>query len=271
MNALDLPPRRPLPRETRERIRRTVETGLADRRSRYRAPLAAAAAVALLAVGVFVGSHLAPVPGDDRSPAATTTTSPDSPDSPVVRGVTMAVPYAQTNEDLDHCADVAAASPRAGEFAPRAEWRPRFTATAPDGVRITAFLGTGGKPAFCEVTTTTATVSDPTAEPIPLALTPTNMSPAAVFAVYLSPTGLLAGYAESVAALEFTAVQGTEVEPISVPAFRNGMFVVNLGEFRIGDSVDVIGRSSQGLSVVSGSLAYSPPHLPPPGVTGPIG
>jgi hypothetical protein len=183
----------------------------------------------------------------------------------------MTMPDARTSGDLDRCAAVALASTRAGEFATRAEWRPEFTATAPDGARITAFLGAGGRPAFCEVTTTTATVSDPAAQPIPLATTPTNLSPAAVFAVYLSPTGLLAGYAEGVAGLEFTAVRGAEPEPVSMPAFRDGMFVVNLGEFRIGDSVDVIGRSSQGLSVVSGSLAYSPPHLPPPGVTGPIG
>ena len=267
MNTLDLPPRRPLPRESRDRIRRSVDTGIAVAPRRTRTPLAAAAAVVLLAVGVVVGARWAADTQGDPPPGATTTTSTPA----MLQPVTMDLPDNRTQQDLDICADTVAASPRAGEFAPRGWWRPKFTATAPDGVRVTAFLGVEDKPAFCEVTATTATVSDPAADPVPLALTPTNMSPAAVFAVYLSPTGLLAGYAEGVDALEFSAVRGTEIEPVSVPAFRDGMFVVNLGAFRIGDSVDVIGRSSQGLPVVSGSLAYSPPHLPPAGVTGPTG
>jgi hypothetical protein len=268
MNALDLPPRRPLPRETRDRIRRTIDTGSAQSRARYRAPLAVAAAVVVLAVGMVIGTRMAPGPHEDRTPAAPTATSPGPS---VIQPVTMVLPNTGTQDDLSRCAEVVVASPRAAEFAPRAAWRPKFTATAPDGARLTAFLGKDDKPAFCEVTATTATVSDPTADPIPLALTPTNMSPASVFAVYLSPTGVLAGFAHDVDALEFSALHGTKIEPVSAPAFQDGMFVVNLGGFRIGDSVDVIGRNSQGLSVVSGSLAHSPPNLPAPGVTGPTG
>lgn len=268
MNTLDLPPRRPLPRETRDRIRRSVDTGTAGPRRRTQAPLAAAAAVALLAVGVVIGTRLAPGPQDGHPPAATTS-SPGG--GSVVQPVTMVLPDTRTREDLDHCADVVAASPRAGEFAPRGEWRPKFTATAPDGARITAFLGVGGKPAFCEVTDTTATVSDPTADAVPVASSPENMSPASVFAVYLSPTGVLAGFAHGVDALEFSLLREMDIVPVSAPAFRQGLFVVNLGGFRTGESVEVIGRNSQGLSVVSGALAHLPQNLPKAGVTGPIG
>jgi hypothetical protein len=258
MNALDLPPRRPLPRETRDRIRRSVGTGIAVAPRRTRIPLAAAAAVVLLAAGAVMVANWAPSGDRDEWP-------PAAGDS-----VTMALPDARTDEDLDRCADVATASPRADEFAPRSEWSPRFTATAPDGARITAFVGKNRAAAFCEVTTTTATVSDPTGGWVVLADTPTGMRPASAHAVYLSTTGVLAGTTD-VEALEFSLVRGTKIVPAGVPALRDGMFVVDLGEFDAGDSLSVIGRDSLGLSVVSGMLALTPQSLPAPGVTGPIG
>ncbi|GAB1512906.1 hypothetical protein [Actinophytocola sp. KF-1] len=258
MNALDLPPRRQLPGETRDRIRRSIDTGLAAPRRRLRAPLAAAAAVTVLALGAVAVATWAP--GTDR-PAA-----PNDPAAPI----TMTLPDRRTQEDLDHCADVAAASTRAGEFAPRAEWLPKFTATTRDGTRITAFVGKSGDPAFCEVTDTTATVSDPGAGWATIAVTPDYMPPASVYAVYLSPSGVLAGIAHGVDALEFSVLRDLDIVPVTTPAFRDGMFVVPLGEFGDGDVVDVIGRDSQGMRVVSGNLAHDPEELPPPGLTGPI-
>jgi hypothetical protein len=255
MNTLDLPPRRPLPREARDRIRRSIETGTAVASRRTRAPLAAAAAVVVLAAGAVMVANWAP--SGHRDPAAG-----DS--------VTIAPPDARTAEDLDHCADVAATSPRADEFAPRSEWSPRFTATAPDGARITAVVGRDRAAAFCEVTATTASVSDPQGGWVILADTPISMSPASAHAVFLSPTGVLAGTTDA-AALEFSLIRGSTIVPVAPPALQGGMFVVDLGEFGTGDTLSMVGRNSQGLSVVHGTLALSPASLPAPGVTGPIG
>lgn len=276
MNALDLPPRRPLPRETRDRIRRSVDTGIAGPGRRSRAPLAAAAAVAVLALGAVVVARWAPGPSPEH-PAATPPPTPAPNSAPTLAPspappVTMALPGTRTYEDLDHCADVVVASPRTSEFAPRAEWRPVFTATAPDGARITAFSAEDGTPAFCEVTATTATVSDPTAEWGPVAVTPEHLSPASVHGVYLSPTGLLAGVAAGADALEFSIVRPAgrrmAILPVGTPAVRDGLFVVNLGECGADDHVNVVGRDREGMAVVRGMVSCI--AFPPAGATGPL-
>lgn len=271
MNVLDLPPRRRLPTETRERVRRALDTGIAAPRPRSRIPVAAAAAVVLLAVGAVLVARWAPGAHEERRPATTAPATTNPARDPVVPPLTMTLPGARTHDDLDRCGGVAAASPRAAEFAPRAAWRPEFTVMTPGGARVTAFWGKDGKPAFCEVTGTTATVSDPTAGGTPVAATPDGLKPAAVLAVYLSPTGVLAGVAQGVHALEFSLLHGLELQPVGAPAFRQGLFAVNLGELRPGDSVDVIGRNSQGMSVVSGMVPYDPAIVPPPGASGPVG
>ena len=271
MNALDLPPRRPLPRETRDRIRRTVDAGTTTARARSRAPIAVAACVAALALGAVVVAQWAPGDREDRSPAATRPSTTVLPDGAVIPPVTMDLPDARTQEDLDRCGDVVAASPRADEFTPRSSWRPSFTTTAPDGARITAFRGGGGKPGFCEVTGTTAAVSDPTAEWTPIAVAPEGLKPASVFAVYYSPTGVLAGVAEDVDALEFTSVVGTDIQSIGTPAFREGLFVVNLGGLAPGRRVNVIGRNNQGMAVVDGWTYNDPDDVPLAGAHGPVG
>lgn len=273
MNALDLPPHRALPRETRERIRRSIDTGVAAPRRRSRAPLAAAAAVALLAMGAVAVARWAPGPDQPAAHLPPTTSAPGSalPPITVPMPVTMTVtlPDTRTHEDLDRCADVAAASPRAAEFAPRAEWRPVFTATAPDGARTTAFVESGGRPAFCDVTATTAMVSDSDPEFAPIAVTPRRPDAASVFGLYLSPTGVLAGVAHNVDALEFSVVRDLKPVPVGVPALREGLFVVDLGECGTDEYVDVVGRDSQGLPVVTGMVSCV--AFPPPVATGPIG
>ncbi len=263
MNALDLPPRRTLPDETRDRIRRSIDTGIGAARRRFRAPLAAAAAVVLLAAGAVVLVRWAPDGEDGQPPAAT------APGRPVVPPVTMVLPDERTGEELDHCADVVATSPRAAEFGPRSGWRPKFTATAPDGARITAFLGGGVTPTFCEVTATTATVTDPTGGWTVLGDTPMSTHPASVLAVYLSPTGVLTGVVNGVDALEFSVARDLKPVPVSVPAVRDGLFVVNLGRCGADEYVNVIGRDSKGLSVVTGMVSCT--AFAPPAATGPIG
>lgn len=257
MNTLDLPPRRPLPRETRDRMRRTVDTGTAGPPRRSRAPMAAAAAVVLGAAVAFVATS---VPDDDR-PVAT-------PPDVEFRTPTLAMAGGHTEEDLDRCAEVATASPRAAEFAPRRQWHPRFTADLPGGARVTAFVDNGGTPSFCEVTMTSATVSDPTADWVSMAGNPATLRPASVEGVFLSPTGALAGVADGVTALEFYIVRNGDIVPLAVPTLRQGLFVVDLGSYRDKDDVRLVGRNSQGMAVVEGWLDLTPADRPAPGVTG---
>jgi hypothetical protein len=260
MNTLDLPPRRPLPRETRDRMRRTIDTGTMGPPRRSRAPLAAAAAAAVV-LGAAVAFVSTSVTRDDQPVA----TPPDTE----FQAPTMAMAGSHTEEDLDRCADVATASPRAADFAPRRQWHPRFTAALPGGTRVTAFVSAGGTPSFCEVTVTTATVSDPKADWVPMAGTSAAERPASVEGVFLSPAGALAGVADGVTALEFSIVRdGGRVVPLAVPTLRQGLFVVDLGAYRDKDAVQVVGRNSQGLSVVEGWLDLSPADRPAPGVTG---
>src|SRR5690349_19054301 len=101
MNTLDLPPRRPLPRETRDRMRRTVDAGTLGPPRRSRAPMAAAAAVVLGAAVAFITTSVT----RDEQPVAT-------PPDTEFRTPTMAMAGGHTAEDLDRCAEVAAASPR---------------------------------------------------------------------------------------------------------------------------------------------------------------
>lgn len=76
MNDLDLPPRAPLPVETRDRIRATVVAGLAEpprpARNRWYLPLAAAAGiVALAAAAAVVVTRTGAAPTGDNRPTTT--------------------------------------------------------------------------------------------------------------------------------------------------------------------------------------------------------
>lgn len=257
MNTLDLPPRRTLPRETRDRMRRTVDTGTMGSPRRSRAPMAAAAAVVLGAAVAFVATSVT----RDDLPVAT---PPDVEFQPP----TMAMAGGHTEEDLDRCAEVAEAGPRATEFAARAGWRPKFTVELAGGTRVTAFASNGGKPSFCEVTSTTATVSDPTADWVTMAGTSAPQRPASVEGVFLSPAGVLAGVVDGATALEFSIVRDGDTVPLGVPTVRQGLFVVDLGGFGDQDGVHVVGRDSKGMAVVEGWLDLSPADRPAPGVTG---
>jgi hypothetical protein len=256
MNTLDLPPRRPLPRETRDRMRRTVDTGTMGPPRRSRAPMAAAAAVVLGAAVAFVATSVT----RDDDPVAT-------PPGAEFQTPTVALAGGHTEEDLDRCAEVAAASPRAADFAPRVQWHPRFTTDLPDGTRVTAFVNRDRTPSFCQVTADAATISDPKATPVLIATSATRR-PASVEGVFLSPTGVLAGVSDGVTALEFSIVRDGDIVPLGVPTLRQGLFVVDLGAFDAKDAVQVVGRNSQGQAVVGGMLSLAPADRPAVGVTG---
>lgn len=269
MNDLDLPPRRTLPPEVRDRIRtRVARTTPPSWAVRHRAPLsvaAAIAAVAVVAAGAVVISQS--VAGDFRSgetpPEVSTYQALPRPT------VDLIPPNAETTKDLDHCGAAVEASARANEFAPRSAWEPVFTVVQ-KGVRITAFREYGGKPGFCEIDSgTTARVSDPSAEPMPLAMD----GGADIYALYLSPNGLLAGVAQGVAFTEFSVTgidpsNGADVNANALPASQDELFVVDVGELTQGNKINVNGFDDQGKIVVSGEWTFSPAKVRPIGATG---
>lgn len=251
MNDLDLPPRRTLPPEVRDRIRTAidVETPPAARR---RAPLAVAAGVALLIAGIVA--------------VQSTTGPPDAPRSGSQK-LSVVTPDSQTAEDLDRCADVATASPRASEFAPRSEWLPVFTATRGD-TRIVAFRTNDTEPMFCELDTDTITVSDPEAAPMEIAegLNGTTL----IYALYLSPAGLVAGVAKDVRGLEcWVTSSDLKMRAVEPPILRDELFVMDVSALDPGDRVEVLGRDSAGIGVANGWLTYDPAEVRPVGATGP--
>ncbi len=272
MNDLELPPRRSLPPEVRARIRGVTDSGRAEpprQESRYRGPLAVAAGVAVLAAGaVVLGQSVNGTPEDFRpgtTPPTTTAVPVQGPE------LTVTEPDATTTEDLDRCGAAAAASPRADEFAPRAAWEPVFTATD-DVVRVVAFREYGGKPGFCEVTETTATVSDPSAETMPLGIDLAQTPTGDLYALYVSPTGMIAGVAQNVDSVEFGVTspdpaRGVTVRMTSPSVLRDELFVVNLGALGPYSRIDVTTNDLDGENSARGEWTYDPDEVRPIGAT----
>jgi hypothetical protein len=135
-----LPPRRELPGDVRERLRDDVLTRLGrPRRGRW-APVAAA--VVLLVGGVAVGTQMWRVepPQELSGPASD--------------------PAAHT---LDRCWAAAQLAGKADRLPARESWGSPTRVEQGDHVGI-AFLA-AGKPAFCETTATTVTLTNPDAQP----------------------------------------------------------------------------------------------------------
>jgi hypothetical protein len=270
MNELNLPPHRTLPPEVGERMRARVFAE--HRRSRLRVPLAAAAGVAVLAAGaMIVGQSVAGTPDDYRpgtTPATATTTTTTSPGGTMapIQPLTSEPPDERTTEDLDRCGAVAAASERAREFAPRSAWEPRYTVSR-RGHRITAFAEYGGKPGFCDVTATTATVSDPSAETMNLGIADIpNSKPITVDGLYLSEAGLLAGVAQGTPELGLAITHDSE-RRFSKPMLRDETFVVDVGTLAAGDVVDVWAFDDDGNVLASGRWTFDPAKVRPVGAT----
>ncbi len=267
MNDIDfpsgLPPRRPLPPEIRDRLRGRLRAE--DRRSRLRTPLAAAAAVAVLAAGaVIVGQSVNGTPADFHAGTAPPSTTPAATTVPLIPPPPAKSPDARSADDLDRCGTVAERSPRSREFAARSAWEPVFTVTKDDH-RITAFRESGGKPGFCDVTASTATVSDPSAEPMSLGLS----DPAGrTYALYVSDSGVLAGVVPGSVMLtsEITDTHGHA--RITATMQKNGLFVMDLGDLADGDLIRTTVLDADGNGVDSGEITYTKATARPPGATG---
>jgi hypothetical protein len=177
-NELQLPPRRPLPPEVRDRIRARALADL-DRPRRFRhgrAPLAVAAGVAVLAAGaVIVGQSVsggAGEPGDRKVPP-TGTSSANRP-----------LDLRKANSELDRCWAAIQAEGNADKYPDRSRWR----AVSTGGyvwVTVTAAFA-DGKPIFCQTSITTVRVSQP-ADP------PAYAEGSTTAALFISPEGTIAG------------------------------------------------------------------------------
>jgi hypothetical protein len=266
MNELNLPPHRPLPPQVRDRLRGRLFAP--DRSSRLRAPLAAAAGVAVLAAGaMMVSQSVAGTLADYRpgTPPTSTTTSTavPAPPSPPIPPPDVTEPDARTAADLDRCGAVAAASERAAEFAPRSTWRPLYTVSR-RGHRVTAYTEGGGKPGFCDVTATTATVSDPSAETMNLVVP--DQEPLTVDGLYLSAGGLLAGIAQGAEELGM-AIDRDGVKRFTVPVLRDETFVVDVGALVDGDSLEVWVMDGNRNVLATGTTVYERASVRPVGAT----
>jgi hypothetical protein len=272
---LDLPPRRELPPDVRDRMRLraldAVRGPSADRFGRLSAPVAVAAGVTVLAASAVIvaqstgGSSdeetfAAARPSSSSRPSATTTEKP----TPLPIGT---LDQAKAREDLDRCAAVAAASPRAAEFAPRAAWEPVY-AVEWNGHRLTAYREHGARPMFCDTTATTATVSDPSAEPMAL----TGAPNAPYYGLYLSPAGILAGVAQGLTGLEFdvntlldTSKGFTFRTRKETASIRESQFVVYVGQLKDGD--ELVSTAFNGGPVTSGGMRFGQHRLRPAGAT----
>jgi hypothetical protein len=246
MNDLDLPPRRTMPADVRERIRTKVN---ADKpRSRHKAPLSVAAAVAVVAAGAVLVAQNTGTPDGDRTATPPTATVVPGTDPQL----TVVDPNAQSEDDLDHCWDAVENAGRVADYVPRAQWRPVFTVLRARALgtgalmRVTAFRYDAGTPGFCEVNEVSgpgdakswnATVSDPRAT-IPLA----TGGGADIHATFLGRSGFLGGAATGVDSVRFRATiphpdTGIPQHYDPAPILRDGVFLAEIGGLDPGTAI----------------------------------
>ncbi len=278
---LDLPARRELPFDVRARMRDRLLTAFDKPTGRLRGPLSVAAGVTVLAASAMIVAQSTSGSGSDEDtiaaamPTSTSSSTSVRPSSTTTEPPTpLPIPsldQAKATEDLDRCAAVAAASPRAAEFAPRQDWQPVY-AVELSGHRITAYREHGTRPMVCDVTATTATVSDPSAEPMPL----TGAPNAPYYGLYLSPAGILAGVAQDVAKLQFDVNTLLDHDPgggfqfrtrIETASIKGIQFVVYVGQLKDGDELVSTAFDGDNHSLTSGGMRYEAARVRPVGAT----
>jgi hypothetical protein len=273
-----LPPRRELPPDVNERMFSRLVTGMNEappsRFERLRGPLAVAAGVTVIAAGALMIPQ-STTGSDDPNRVGTPPTSKTSPTSRPRTSPTpippTPLPLKQLNQqmkdDLDRCGTVVANSPRANEFPPRESWQPVFTVEL-NGHRITAYREYGTKPGFCDVTATTATVSDPSAEPMRLFASEAGKL-VDIDALYLSPAGILVGTATGITTMEVQVsvlVGPNEFLPRTETAtVQSKLFAVHVGQLKDGDELVTKPDGAQG-----SGMRFEQAKVRPIGATGPI-
>ncbi|WP_326568275.1 hypothetical protein VSH64_41990 [Amycolatopsis rhabdoformis] len=165
----NLPPRRELPPDVRDRIRLKMRAGIAEpARSRRPVWLAAAAVVVLAAGAVFATGVLR-----DRA------NGPVAPAAPATTG------SAQLQDAVDRCWN--AAKTRGKALALPRDWQLKIIFN--HGTTLVLAAMVGDRPLFCETTLTSVTVSDPAAKPVPVPGTRSTV-------LLRTADGLIAGVAD---------------------------------------------------------------------------
>jgi hypothetical protein len=154
MSGFTPPPRRELPPEVRDRLRRRLWRDLdvpgKPQFDRARTSIAAAVGIMVITACAVIFAQTVP--------AATHEATPAGYPAPAVGQMADAD---QASAELDRCYQ--AASSTGHEVPDRPQWSASFIKETA-GISITA-ARVGGKPLFCESTLTSVTVSDPYAEP----------------------------------------------------------------------------------------------------------
>jgi hypothetical protein len=236
------PTRRALPSDVRDRIRAKVSAGLAPasttRTNRLRAPLAAAASVAVLAAGaMIVVQSVSGVPGG----VGTSTTSPSTTSG-------ASLNRQEANAELDRCWAAVQHEGKAEQFPDRAQWRPVFNYSS-GAVHVTAARA-AGKPLFCETTYTRVTVSDPNA-------TPTYAPGTKAGAVLTSRLGTTAGVVDP----SWPRMWWTGPRDAAAPAtVKDGLFLVFQSHEKTGavDPISVTGNDPARTSADPAPLPAAP-------------
>ncbi|WP_328606379.1 hypothetical protein OG943_41695 [Amycolatopsis sp. NBC_00345] len=189
----DLPPRRELPPEARDRIRLRFRAGLDQPERHHRRPVwLAAAAVVLLAAGAVFATGVLRDDSSGPSPA------------PPAGGAQLDLGLAA--KSLDRC--WAAAKSGGAVVADRRDWTPLFTVKHGDAVVVAVMAG--DRPLFCEATLTSVTVSNPAAAPVPVPGTKAEL-------LLRTTDGLIAGLADP----EWPGVRATAREANLLPSGIN--------------------------------------------------
>lgn len=239
MNDLNLPPRRPLPPDTRDRLRTRVIGGPAPRRAWTRVPLAAAAAVAVLAAGAVIVAQSVGGDPDPATPPAPTTPAPPA--------------------EAERCDQASVIAGMEGLYPDVDKWR-RVAEVSEGEVTVTAYRDLGGNPFFCVTTSTSVVISNPDNKPeyAPGTRTGTLLTWAA--------GGVVAGVADP----SWTKVglligeQEEGVHTSTVATIEDGLFI-NIHPTPVG-WIEVLDETGDNSSVKEPGDGSRLPSAPPPGV-----
>jgi hypothetical protein len=208
MTGFTQPPRREMPPEVRDRLRRRLWRDLdAPGKTRFdRARLSFAAAIGVTVIAACTVIFAQTVP------AATHKATPASGPEPVADQMTDAD---QADAELDRCYQ--AASSTGHHFPDRPQWTVSFTKETA-GVSVTAARA-NGRPLFCESTLTSVTVSDLDAQPA-------YATGSATGALFSTANGTIAGVVDPTwQRFEIRATNGSSLA-VSEPETFDGLFVM---------------------------------------------
>jgi hypothetical protein len=142
-----------------------------------------------------------------------------------------------------------------------------FTVTT-EGTRLTAYREYGGKPGFCEITGDTAIVSDPSAETMNLLPEQPGDTVPRPYALYVSPSGLMAGVAQGVHTVAFGPTDADGKALWSSGVYLNELFVAYVGGLATGWQVEVSALDANGQEAYRGVWTYDKDKIRPEGATG---